>query len=105
MKSSLIEFSHLKLGESLCADAIAAQLQLLTQYQDEAYGTSTFVLDSLSSVAQNIYNLLVYGILSQEIEELAIGLIESCEGAILPVDLDDDDADDETVFGNNSIGQ
>ncbi len=64
-KSSLIEFSHLKLGESLCADAIAAQLKLLTQYQDEAYGTPT-------SAAQNIYNLLGYGILSQEIEELAI---------------------------------
>ncbi|MBN4006856.1 pentapeptide repeat-containing protein [Nostoc sp. LPT] len=71
-KSSLIEFSHLKLGESLCADAIAAQLKLLTKYQDEAYGTPTFVLDSPSSVAQNIYNLLGYGILSQEIEELAI---------------------------------
>ncbi|WP_445629914.1 pentapeptide repeat-containing protein [Nostoc sp. DSM 114167] len=70
-KSSLIEFSHLKLGESLCADAVAAQLKLLTQYQDEAYGTPTFVLDP-SSVAQNIYNLLGYGILSQEIEELAI---------------------------------
>ncbi|MEH2041151.1 pentapeptide repeat-containing protein [Nostoc sp.] len=70
-KSSLIEFSHLKLGESLCADAIAAQLKFLTQYQDEAYGTPTFVLDP-SSVAQNIYNLLGYGILSQEIEELAI---------------------------------
>ncbi|MHC5743887.1 MAG: pentapeptide repeat-containing protein [Nostoc sp.] len=70
-KSSLIEFSHLKLGESLCADAIAAQLKLLTQYQDEAYGTPTFVLDP-SSMAQNIYNLLGYGILNQEIEELAI---------------------------------
>ncbi|MEH2223059.1 pentapeptide repeat-containing protein [Nostoc sp.] len=70
-ESSLIEFSHLKLGESLCADAIAAQLKFLTQYQDEAYGTPTFVLDP-SSVAQNIYNLLGYGILSQEIEELAI---------------------------------
>ncbi len=70
-KSNLIEFSHLKLGESLCADAIAAQLKFLTQYQDEAYGTPTFVLDP-SSVAQNIYNLLGYGILSQEIEELAI---------------------------------
>ncbi|MEH1863350.1 MAG: pentapeptide repeat-containing protein [Nostoc sp.] len=71
-KSSLIEFSHLKLGECLCADAIAAQLKFLIQYQDEAYGTPTFVLDSPSSVAQNIYNLLGYGILSQEIEELAI---------------------------------
>ncbi|MBN3943891.1 pentapeptide repeat-containing protein [Nostoc sp. NMS9] len=71
-KSSLIEFSHLKLGEALCADAIAAQLKFLTQYQDEAYATPTFVLDSPSSVAQNIYNLLGYGIISQEIEELAI---------------------------------
>ncbi|MEH2044028.1 pentapeptide repeat-containing protein [Nostoc sp.] len=71
-KSSLIEFSHLKLGESLCADAIAAELKFLIQYQDEAYATPTFVLDSPSSVAQNIYNLLGYGIISQEIEELAI---------------------------------
>ncbi|MBN3926769.1 pentapeptide repeat-containing protein [Nostoc sp. NMS4] len=71
-KSTLIEFSHLKLGEFLCADAIVAQLKFLTQYQDEAYGTPTFVLDSPSSVAQNIYNLLGYGILSPEIEELAI---------------------------------
>ncbi|MEH1943780.1 MAG: pentapeptide repeat-containing protein [Nostoc sp.] len=71
-ESNLIEFSHVKLGESLCANAIAAQLKFLTQYQDEAYGTLTFVLDSPSSVAQHIYNLLGYGILSQEIEELAI---------------------------------
>ncbi|MHC5596827.1 MAG: pentapeptide repeat-containing protein [Nostoc sp.] len=72
VKTSLIEFSHIKLGESLCADAIAAQLKLLTQYQDEAYGTPTFMLDSPSTVAQHIYNLLGYGILSQEIEELAM---------------------------------
>ncbi|MEH1845495.1 MAG: pentapeptide repeat-containing protein [Nostoc sp.] len=71
-KSSLIEFSHVKLGEFLCAEDIAAQLKFLTQYQDEAYGTLTFVLDSHSDVAQHIYNLLGYGILSQEIEELAI---------------------------------
>ncbi|MGJ5629960.1 pentapeptide repeat-containing protein [Nostoc sp. CALU 1950] len=74
-KSSLIEFSHLKLGESLCADAIAAQLKFLTQYQDEAYGSLAFVLDSPSSVAQHIYNLQGYGILSQEIEELAIAIL------------------------------
>ncbi|MEH2249561.1 pentapeptide repeat-containing protein [Nostoc sp.] len=71
-ESSLVEFSHIKLGESLCADAIAAQLKFLTQCQDEAYGTLTFVLDSPTGVAQHIYNLLGYGILSQEIEELAI---------------------------------
>ncbi|MEH1852629.1 MAG: pentapeptide repeat-containing protein [Nostoc sp.] len=71
-QSSLIEFSYIKLGEFLCADAIAAQLKFLTQYQDEAYGTPTFVLDSPSTLAHHIYNLLGYGILSQEIEELAI---------------------------------
>ncbi|MEH2292808.1 pentapeptide repeat-containing protein [Nostoc sp.] len=71
-EGSLIEFSHIKLGEFLCAEAIAAQLKFLTQRQDEAYGTLTFVLDSPNSVAQYIYNLLGYGILSQEIEELAI---------------------------------
>jgi len=71
-ESSLIEFSHIKLGEFLCAEAITAQLKFLTQHQDEVYGTLTFVLDSPSSVAQHIYNLLGYGILSQEIEELTI---------------------------------
>ncbi|MEH2247254.1 pentapeptide repeat-containing protein [Nostoc sp.] len=74
-KTSLIEFSHVKLGEFLCAEAIAAQLKFMTQYQDEAYGTLTFMLDSRSSVAQHIYNLLGYGILSQEIEELAIAIL------------------------------
>ncbi|MBG1268888.1 pentapeptide repeat-containing protein [Nostoc sp. WHI] len=69
---SLIEFSHIKLGEFLCAEAITAQLKSLTQYQDEAYGTLTFVLDSPASVAQHLYNLLGYGILSQEVEELTI---------------------------------
>ncbi len=71
-ESSLIEFSHIKLGESLCADAIAAQLKSLTQYQDEAHGTLTFVLNSPSSMAQHIYNLLGYGVLNEEVEELAI---------------------------------
>jgi hypothetical protein len=33
----------------------------------------------------------------------ASGLIESSEGTILPVGFYDDDVDDETVFGNNSI--
>ncbi|MFN6471356.1 MAG: pentapeptide repeat-containing protein [Nostoc sp. SerVER01] len=67
-----VEFSHIKLGEYLCAEAIAGELKLLTQYQDEGYGTVSFVVDSPGSVAQHIYNLLGYGIVSQEIEELAI---------------------------------
>ncbi|MBN3909874.1 MAG: pentapeptide repeat-containing protein [Nostoc sp. NMS1] len=74
-KTSLIEFSHIKLGEFLCAKALTAELKLLTQCQNEAYGSLTFVLDSPSSVAQHIYNLLGYGILSQEIEELAIAIL------------------------------
>ncbi|WP_375506885.1 pentapeptide repeat-containing protein [uncultured Nostoc sp.] len=74
-KTSLIEFSHIKLGEYLCAEAVTAELKLLTQCQDEVYGTLTFVVDSPSGVAQHIYNLLGYGILSQEIEELAIAIL------------------------------
>lgn len=69
-----IEFSHPKLGEYLCAEAIANQLQILAQRQEDAYGTLTFILDS-HSVAQHLYNLLGYGILSQEIEELAIATL------------------------------
>ncbi|MBW4685006.1 MAG: pentapeptide repeat-containing protein [Komarekiella atlantica HA4396-MV6] len=69
---SLIEFSHIKLGEYLCAEALTAELTSLTQRQEDAYGTFTYVLDSPSSVAQHLYNLLGYGILSQEVEELAL---------------------------------
>ncbi|MEA5601358.1 pentapeptide repeat-containing protein [Nostoc sp. UHCC 0252] len=74
-QSSLIEFSHIKLGEFLCAKAVTAELKLLTQCQNEAHSPLTFVLDSPSSAAQHIYNLLGYGILSQEIEELAIAIL------------------------------
>ncbi|MFN6461190.1 MAG: pentapeptide repeat-containing protein [Nostoc sp. DedVER02] len=74
-RQSLIEFSHIKLGEFLCAKAVTAELKLLTQCQNEPYSPLTFVLDSPSSAAQHIYNLLGYGILSQEIEELAIAIL------------------------------
>ncbi|WP_445637055.1 NACHT N-terminal Helical domain-containing protein [Nostoc sp. DSM 114161] len=67
-----VEFSHIKLGEYLCAEAVAGKLKLLTQYRDGDYGTLSFVVDSPGSVAQHIYNLLGYGILNEEIEELAI---------------------------------
>lgn len=69
---NLVEFLHVKLGEYLCAEAVAGELKLLTQYQNEGYGALSFVLDSPSNLAQHIYNLLGYGILSEEIEELAI---------------------------------
>ncbi|MBD2388794.1 pentapeptide repeat-containing protein [Cylindrospermum sp. FACHB-282] len=71
-QTTKLEFSHQKLGEYLCGEAIAAQLSLLTQQQQDTYGTITFILDSPSTVAQHLYNLLGYGILSQEIEELTL---------------------------------
>ncbi|AFY32261.1 pentapeptide repeat-containing protein [Calothrix sp. PCC 7507] len=66
------EFTHPKLGEYLCAEAIATQLKTLTQRQESANGTVNFILESPSSVAQHLYNLLGYGILRQEIAALAI---------------------------------
>ncbi len=66
------EFSHPKLGEYLCAEAIATQLQTLTHRQADAYATLSFILDSAVSVAQHLYNLLGYGILTLEITELVI---------------------------------
>lgn len=66
------EFSHPQLGEYLCAEAIAAQLQILIQHQEDIYGTRTFILESPSNVAQHVYNLLGYGILTQEVVELTI---------------------------------
>lgn len=72
LPTTSIQFSHAKLGEYLCAEAIANQLQTLGQYQDDIYGTRTFLLESSSSVAQHLYNLLGYGVLSQEVVELTI---------------------------------
>ncbi|WP_315791324.1 pentapeptide repeat-containing protein [Fischerella sp. JS2] len=66
------EFSHPKLGEFLCTQAIVAQLKLLIQSQQNAYGEFTFVLESASSVAQQLYNLFGFGIVSPELENLVI---------------------------------
>ncbi|MBD2430760.1 MULTISPECIES: pentapeptide repeat-containing protein [Fischerella] len=66
------EFSHPKLGEFLCTQAIVAQLKLLIQRQENAYGEFTFVLESASSVAQQLYNLFGFGIVSPELENLVI---------------------------------
>lgn len=65
-----VEFSHPKLGEYLCAEAIAQQLKLITQKVADAYGEPIFTLNSPVSVAQHLYKLLGFGIFSSEIEEL-----------------------------------
>ncbi|MBW4507387.1 MAG: pentapeptide repeat-containing protein [Scytonematopsis contorta HA4267-MV1] len=71
-----IEFSHSKLGEFLCAEAIVVKLKLLTQCQSSLMGESNYVLDSSSRVAQYLYNLFGFGVLTLEIEELILqGLI------------------------------
>jgi hypothetical protein len=70
--SSTVEFSHSKLGEYRCAKAIVAQLKTLTKRDRNAYTEMIFTLDSPSSIAQHLYYLLGYGILTPEIEELVI---------------------------------
>jgi hypothetical protein len=65
-----VEFSHTKLGDYLSAEAIAQQLKLITQKVTDAYGEAIFKLNSPVSLAQHLYNLLGFGILSPEIEEL-----------------------------------
>ncbi|AUT01486.1 hypothetical protein CLI64_14405 [Nostoc sp. CENA543] len=70
--SQCIEFSHPRVGRYLCAKAVAHQLAMLTHRQRDIYGTESFVIDSPSDVAQHVYNLLGYGVLTQEVTELAI---------------------------------
>lgn len=67
-----VAFSHPNLGTYLCAEAVASQLQMLTQCQTDIYGTQNFVIDSPRDVAQHLYKLLGYGILTPEITKLAI---------------------------------
>lgn len=72
-----IEFSHSVLGDFLCADAIVAQLKLVSQRISDLYGNTNFVIDSPSILAQHIYNLLGYGLISEELEEFIIaGLLQ-----------------------------
>ncbi|MEO1376726.1 MAG: NACHT domain-containing protein, partial [Cyanobacteria bacterium J06635_10] len=70
--SSTVKFSHSKFGEYLCAKAIVAKLKALTTASRNAYGEMIFTVESNSSVAEQLYYLLGYGILTQEIEELVI---------------------------------
>ncbi|MEM6752846.1 MAG: pentapeptide repeat-containing protein, partial [Cyanobacteria bacterium P01_C01_bin.38] len=69
---SKIEFSHAKFGEYLCAASIVNQLKALTEFTQNAYGEIIFTFDSPLSVAEHLYQLLGYGILTREIEQLII---------------------------------
>jgi uncharacterized protein YjbI with pentapeptide repeats len=66
------EFSHTKLGEFLCAKAIIQQIKLIIQSQPDNYGGSILMMSSPHQLAQHLYSLLGYGILSVEIRELVI---------------------------------
>ena len=70
--SSTVKFSHSKFGEYLCAKAIITKLKALITAYRNAYGEIIFTVESPSSVAEQLYYLLGYGILTQEIEELVI---------------------------------
>ncbi|NEP14021.1 MAG: NACHT domain-containing protein [Symploca sp. SIO2C1] len=69
---SKIEFSHSNLGEYLAAEEIALQLKALTQKLQNQYGEVSFIIDDGVKVAEHLYALLGYGLLSNKIEELVI---------------------------------
>ncbi|MGQ4646542.1 pentapeptide repeat-containing protein [Lyngbya aestuarii] len=67
-----VEFSHSHLGEYLAAQEISEQLTGLTQEFQDGYGEVTFVVRESVAVAQHLYSLLGYGLLSTGIAELVI---------------------------------
>ncbi|MEQ8970966.1 MAG: pentapeptide repeat-containing protein [Coleofasciculus sp. C1-SOL-03] len=67
-----IEFSHPSLGDYLAAEELALQLKALTQKLPNQYGEVSFVIDSSLHLAEHLYQLLGYGLLSPQIEELII---------------------------------
>lgn len=67
-----IEFSHPNLGEYLGAEAIAQRLKAFTQRVQDPYGEVAFTIGSPAEVAQQLYHLLSFGILSVEMEELVV---------------------------------
>jgi len=76
-----VEFSHPQLGQYLCAQAIVAQMLVMTKQYEDIYGQTKFTLESPHTIAAQIYHLLGYGILSPEIELLVIeGLLRSPNG-------------------------
>ncbi|MEM7712813.1 MAG: pentapeptide repeat-containing protein [Cyanobacteria bacterium P01_A01_bin.68] len=70
--TSKTKFSNSKFGEYICAASIINKLKALTKSSHNTYGEIIFSIDSPCCVAEHIYNLFGYGILTREIEELAI---------------------------------
>ena len=70
--TDLLEFSHPTLGEYLCAEQIARELKSLAQMVSNSYGQRSFAIDSPNSVAQHLYNLLGYGLLPMDMEQLIV---------------------------------
>lgn len=65
-------FSHPRLGEYLCGEGLAQVLKSLIRKVADSYGEVVFAIDSPTAVAEHLYKLLGYGILSVEIQQLAI---------------------------------
>ncbi|WP_069965217.1 pentapeptide repeat-containing protein [Desertifilum sp. FACHB-866] len=65
-----VGFAHRSLGEYLCAEEIASQLKALAHIVRDPYGELKFATDDKSAIAQHLYNLLGYGILPLEMEDL-----------------------------------
>ncbi|MBD1806146.1 pentapeptide repeat-containing protein [Microcoleus sp. FACHB-SPT15] len=72
IQNPIIEFSHPSFGEYLGAEAIAVQLQAMTQPVKNQYGEVSFVICEAVNVAQHLYTLLSYGLMSAEIEERVV---------------------------------
>ena len=84
------EFSHPNLGEYLAAEQIATKLRSLTQQVRGSYGEVSFTIADPGDVAQQLYDLLGYGVLSVAMEELIVERLRREQGrndtaAIFPV--------------------
>ncbi len=67
-----VGLSHISLGSYLAAVAIAKRLQSITEQVQDRYGEVSFIMQSNTAIAEHLYNLLGYGVLSLEMEQLCI---------------------------------
>lgn len=65
-------FSHSQLGAYLAAEEIAAKLKYLTQPSIDPYGEIISQFDSPAEIAEYLYPLLGFNLLSLEIQEMVI---------------------------------